>query len=47
MTIDRGRLHIDYRCCIGCFCCQELCPHGALQTRQGLLLRLGRYLQRR
>lgn len=47
MAIDQGRLHIDYRRCIGCFCCQELCPHGALQTRQGLLLRLGRYLQRR
>ncbi len=47
MSIDKGRLHIDYRRCIGCFCCQELCPHGALQTRQGLLLRLGRFLQRR
>ncbi|MCD4689551.1 MAG: DUF362 domain-containing protein [Desulfuromonadaceae bacterium] len=47
MEIDKGRLHIDYRRCIGCFCCQELCPHGALQTHQGLLLRLGRLLQRR
>ncbi len=47
MAIDKARLHIDYRRCIGCFCCQELCPHGALQTRQGLLLRLGRFLQRR
>jgi len=47
MAIKEGRLHIDYRRCIGCFCCQELCPHGALQTRQGLLLRLGRFLQRR
>lgn len=47
MTIDKDRLHIDYRRCIGCFCCQELCPHAALQTRQGLLLRLGRLLQRR
>jgi len=47
MSINKGRLHIDYRRCIGCFCCQELCPHGALQTRQGLLLRLGRFLQRR
>ncbi|OEU77232.1 MAG: (4Fe-4S)-binding protein [Desulfuromonadales bacterium C00003107] len=47
MEINKGRLHIDYHRCIGCFCCQELCPHGALQTRQGLLLRLGRFLQRR
>lgn len=47
MQIDGGRLRIDYRRCIGCFCCQELCPHGALATRQGLLLRLGRLMQRR
>jgi len=47
MAIEDERLHIDFRRCIGCFCCQELCPHGALQTRQGLLLRLGKMLRRR
>ncbi len=46
MQITDGRLRIDYQRCIGCFCCQELCPHGALTTRQGLLLRLGRLMQR-
>jgi len=45
MKISDGRLHIDYDRCIRCFCCQELCPKGALITRQGLLLRLSRFLR--
>jgi uncharacterized protein (DUF362 family)/ferredoxin len=44
MSVERKKLEIDYSRCIGCFCCQELCPRGALLTRQGLLLRLSRYL---
>lgn len=44
MTISDGLLRIDYARCIRCFCCQELCPHGALETRQGLLLRLYHWL---
>jgi uncharacterized protein (DUF362 family)/NAD-dependent dihydropyrimidine dehydrogenase PreA subunit len=44
MAIADDDLVIDYRRCIGCFCCQELCPRGALITRQGLLLRLSRFL---
>jgi Pyruvate/2-oxoacid:ferredoxin oxidoreductase delta subunit len=47
MRMEKGRLTIDYDRCIGCFCCQELCPHGALLTRQGLLLRMSRYLSHR
>lgn len=47
MVIGDDELHIDYQRCIRCFCCQELCPHGALPTRQGLLLRLSRFLQGR
>jgi uncharacterized protein (DUF362 family)/ferredoxin len=47
MQLTHGRLHIDYRRCINCFCCQELCPYGALLTRQGLLLRLTRWLGER
>ena len=45
MKIADGRLNIDYDRCIRCFCCQELCPKGALITRQGLLLRLSRFLR--
>ncbi len=44
MHVEGKKLEIDYARCIGCFCCQELCPRGALVTRQGLLLRLSRYL---
>jgi uncharacterized protein (DUF362 family)/ferredoxin len=46
MHLAEGRLRIDHKACIRCFCCQELCPHRAIQTRQGLLLRLSRYLGR-
>jgi len=45
MEISGDRLRIDYDRCIRCFCCQELCPKGALLTRQGLLLRLSRFLR--
>jgi len=46
MKIKNRKLLIDYEQCIRCFCCQELCPHGALATRQGLLLRLTDFLRR-
>jgi len=45
MRIENHKLRIDYERCIRCFCCQELCPHGALITRQGLLLRLAGFLR--
>ncbi len=40
MTIEGGRLLIDYRRCIRCFCCRELCPDAALTVREGGILRL-------
>ena len=40
MTIEGGRLLIDYRRCIRCFCCRELCPDAALAVREGVVLRL-------
>ncbi len=45
MKIENRQLQIDYDRCIRCFCCQELCPHGALMTKQGLLLKLHNFLQ--
>ena len=45
MKIENRKLQIDYEQCIRCFCCQELCPHGALATKQGLLLRLAGFLR--
>jgi len=45
MTLDANGVKIDYGRCIRCFCCQELCPHNAITTQQGLLLRLADYIQ--
>ncbi|MBN1332443.1 MAG: DUF362 domain-containing protein [Synergistales bacterium] len=30
-------LHYDYKKCIRCFCCQEVCPRNAIKFRKGLL----------
>ena len=35
-----GKLSIHYSNCIGCFCCQELCPEGAIITRRRWLVKL-------
>ncbi|GAM09841.1 thylakoid-associated protein [Geobacter sp. OR-1] len=40
ITIDNGRLSVDYRLCIRCFCCRELCPHAAFAVHEGVLLKL-------
>jgi ferredoxin len=44
MTLDQHGVRIDEHKCIHCFCCQELCPHGAIVTRQGVLLRVAAFL---
>jgi uncharacterized protein (DUF362 family)/Pyruvate/2-oxoacid:ferredoxin oxidoreductase delta subunit len=44
MTLDKRSVTIDYGRCIRCFCCQELCPHAAIATRQGVLLRLADFI---
>ena len=36
---DRG-IVINYDRCIRCYCCQEMCPSGAMKLRSGLLARL-------
>ncbi len=40
MSVKKKRLDIFYRDCIHCFCCQEVCPKGAITPRQGWLLKL-------
>lgn len=32
MEIKRGHIVIDYRLCIGCMCCQEICPQRAIKS---------------
>lgn len=39
ISMDR-KIKIDYDKCIRCFCCQEICPHGAINVSEGLLTRL-------
>lgn len=34
------KLEFDYRRCIRCFCCRELCPEAALAVRKGVLLKI-------
>ncbi len=36
---DQG-IVINYDRCIRCYCCQEMCPSGAMKLRSGLLARL-------
>lgn len=38
---------VDLDLCIRCFCCQEVCPEGALRVGEGSLLRLSRLLRLR
>ncbi len=47
MTLDARGVKIDYGHCIRCFCCQELCPYGAIITQQGALLRFVEFIQGR
>jgi uncharacterized protein (DUF362 family)/Pyruvate/2-oxoacid:ferredoxin oxidoreductase delta subunit len=38
--IKEEKIDIDLRNCIRCFCCQEICPSGAISIKKGWLLRL-------
>ena len=38
MQLLREKVVIDYRKCISCYCCQELCPYGAVQVKHAFNL---------
>jgi len=40
MKVASAKVKINYQDCIHCFCCQEICPKGAITAKQGWLLRL-------
>ncbi len=44
ITAEGERLRFDYDKCIRCFCCLEVCPHGALKIRETLPAKLVRAL---
>ena len=35
-------IHVDLDRCIRCYCCQEVCPDGAISVGEGAILRLSR-----
>lgn len=37
ITEDDKTIHFDYDRCIRCYCCVEVCPHGALEARRPAL----------
>lgn len=34
ISLKNGRLSFDYDSCIRCYCCLEVCPHGALRAEE-------------
>ena len=44
ITIDRKQVNFDYNQCIRCYCCIEVCPHGALQAIETPLGKIKRRL---
>ena len=37
MTNNNGLPAIDYKQCIQCFCCDEICPHNAIEQKMSWL----------
>ena len=46
VRVDARGPVFDYRKCIRCYCCQEMCPHNAIRFRKGALLTLMRLFGR-
>ncbi len=40
ISIINHKANFDYTDCIRCYCCQELCPHGAIKIKTSWLSRL-------
>ena len=46
VTVEKKRLTFDYQACIRCYCCIEVCPHGALRAVETGYGRIARKLLR-
>ncbi len=42
ITPEKNKIHFDYDKCIRCYCCIEVCPHGALQAKETLIAKAAR-----
>ncbi|UCH82375.1 MAG: DUF362 domain-containing protein [Nitrospiraceae bacterium] len=36
ITQDKKKIYFDYDTCIRCYCCLEVCPHGALTAKESM-----------
>ncbi len=47
ITVEKHKLRFDYDACIRCYCCLEVCPHGALHAVETLYGRMTRKILKR
>jgi len=47
ITAEHKKLRFDYDACIRCYCCLEVCPHGALRAVETVYGRMARKLLKR
>ena len=47
MKVADDKAGIDHHLCIRCYCCQEVCPHNAVNLEESLLLRIATQVMRR
>ena len=47
ITMNNKKIIFDYDSCIRCYCCSEVCPHGALRAKESLLGKLFRRIMDR
>ncbi len=40
ITMKNRRPAVDYRACIRCFCCQELCPQNAVKVKESWIFKI-------
>ncbi|GHV36463.1 (4Fe-4S)-binding protein [Synergistales bacterium] len=41
---DKLELRFDYDKCIRCYCCHEMCPAGAIDFKEGLIMKAGKVI---
>jgi Fe-S-cluster-containing hydrogenase component 2 len=47
ITEAKKKLLFDYDKCIRCYCCIEVCPHGALKAKEPVIGKLVRRVYRK
>ncbi len=47
ITAEKKNLRFDYNICIRCYCCIEVCPHGAMKAKEPVIGKLVRKIYRK